>query len=147
MQYAKNISRKRFFLITYCFVILNGNKNKTNKKSLHCQNIAAVSLHANDLKKKSPLSVCYTKNPFLFHWKSNVQKHSLCHFDSCLVKRPGSKWCFIFIYLLFFQFLRSVVWISDKFNEVLRFQGARVPSKIYLVGERYSFCCNKMFLC
>lgn len=62
MQYAKNISRKRFFLITYCFVILNGNKNKTNKKSLHCQNIAAVSLHANNLKKKSPLSVCYKKS-------------------------------------------------------------------------------------
>lgn len=66
-------------------------------------------LHFYLLSKKCP-SWCVKPETLLFHWEINIHMHSSCHFDSCLVNRHGSKWCFIYMYLLFLEFLVQMTW-------------------------------------
>lgn len=108
---SKNVKDKGVFQIIYCLVILKRNihwvKKKNKPKTHQSWNIlTAVTVHANNLKHAlcQCVTLSVTLSTFLFHWKSNVQKHSWCHFDSCLVNRPGSKWYFIFIYVVLSSF-------------------------------------------
>lgn len=139
------------FQITYCFVILNGNwylieknEEKQNKEKIPPLRIFC----ANNLNKMPFVIVLHNQTLSCFIENQIYRSIPYVILTAALWTDLGQNGvsflfiCFIFKYL-FVQFLSSVVWILYQINEVLWYQGASLPSKIDLVGEGYTFCCNK----